>query len=497
MKKAYILLAALAALALGACNKEKAEVIVPSESGKVRLNINFDVTSPCLSTKAVKSGWESGDIIYCWFDENQSKDPDLTLTYDGSDWNASDVDAAIVANLKGQGELKFFWIGTNDLADWTYNDGSFTPAEGKGFPRLLTPSGNGNDNVYRYDAEARTLTGTLKWSYATNLQVVVTGLALSDGYRLNCGYDAWTKTKVNVTKNNVYAPNGNTFSYGVENADGVAFYLSMTKSGYNKPFNFTLNAPDNKEYVYAVKKTIQLDTDNTEASFYAVKIAKDKFLPSINGYAYVEMGDGLKWATMNVGATSPDGYGDYFAWGETEAKEDYSWSTYKWMQEGMSDEWYITKYTFADGETDGIWYDGDTFVGDGKTSLKDYDYADDAARQIWKGTWRIPTDAEWTALRNEDNFKWDWTGDYEGTGIAGMVVTSKVSGCEGNTIFLPAAGGRDGAGPYYAGSYGYYWASSLREYNSDFARRVDFYSGEVGRSFSARCRGFSVRPVSE
>ena len=214
----------------------------------------------------------------------------------------------------------------------------------------------------------------------------------------------------------------------------------------------------------------------------------------INGYDYVEMGDGLKWATMNVGAAKPEEYGDYFAWGETAAKTDYSWATYKWMQEGQSDWKHITKYTFADEHKEGIWYDGDTFVGDNKTSLE---YADDAARQIWKGTWRIPTDAEWTALRDEANFKWDWTDDYEGTGVAGWIVTSKVSGYEGNTIFLPAAGYRYGTSLIVAGSRGYYWSSSLFESFLVDARSVYFDSEGVGRGSDSRYNGFSVRPVSE
>ena len=209
----------------------------------------------------------------------------------------------------------------------------------------------------------------------------------------------------------------------------------------------------------------------------------------INGHEYVEMGDGLKWATTNIGADNPEDYGDYFAWGETEPKENYGWATYKWMKEGQSSWAYITKYTFADSQTEGIWYDSEgSFIGDGKTSFKDYDYADDAARGNWKSTWRTPTDAEWTWLR--ENCTWTWTTQ---NGVNGQLVTAK----NGNSIFLPAAGGRNGTSLGDAGSYGYYWSSSLYEYYSDFARLVYFNSGEVGRSYFYRYSGFSVRPVSE
>ena len=225
----------------------------------------------------------------------------------------------------------------------------------------------------------------------------------------------------------------------------------------------------------------------------------------INGHEYVEMGDGLKWATMNVGASKPEDYGDYFAWGETAAKSDYSWSTYKHIKTpsgievAVADLWkYISKYTFADGQTSCSWYNSDgSFIGDGKTDFKDYNYADDAARQNWKSTWRTPTDAEWTALRNTDKFDWTWTADYEGTRVAGRIVTSKVKGYEGNSIFLPAAGYRVGTSISNGGSYGYYWSSSLNERYSDDARYVFFFSGEVGRGGSRRYFGWTVRPVSD
>ena len=248
-------------------------------------------------------------------------------------------------------------------------------------------------------------------------------------------------------------------------------------------------------YVYCIRKYDAEEDVTYEGRFnYVVKARPAGALGTIDGHEYVEMGDGLKWATMNIGATKPEEYGDYFAWGETAAKTDYSWAAYKWMQEGQSDWKHITKYTFADEQKEGIWYDGDTFVGDNKTSLE---YADDAARQIWKGTWRMPTDAEWTALRDEANFKWDWTDDYEGTGVAGRIVTSKVSGYEGNTIFLPAAGRRGGPSLSGVGSGGYYWSSSLRTSYSGYAWSVPFYSSLVGRCDSSRYYGQSVRPVSE
>ena len=95
------------------------------------------------------------------------------------------------------------------------------------------------------------------------------------------------------------------------------------------------------------------------------------------------------------------------------------------MQSGHDDWKNINKYTYADGNKEVIWYDGDTFIGDNKTSFADYDYVDDAARQIWKGTWRIPTKEELTALLDDTKFTWAWQNDYNGA--KGMLVTSKIS----------------------------------------------------------------------
>ena len=292
-----------------------------------------------------------------------------------------------------------------------------------------------------------------------------------------------------VTDNTVFIPmSGEMGESGLALEDEMSFFWTSTL--YTSFYSTS-------SYTALMINVDGLFSNNIQR-YYGYPVRAVYTAPSLNGHEYVEMGDGLKWATTNIGAENPEDYGDYFAWGETVTKESYSWATYKHMQEGQSGWKHIIKYTFADSQTEGIWYDSEgNFIGDGKTSLKDYDYADDAARQIWKGTWRIPTDAEWTALRNADNFDWTWTLDYEGTGVAGQIVTSKVSGYEGNSIFLPAAGLRYGTSLRYAGSGGDYWSSSLYEDNSGYAGRVLFDSGGVGRSSYDRYDGLSVRPVSE
>ena len=196
-----------------------------------------------------------------------------------------------------------------------------------------------------------------------------------------------------------------------------------------------------------------------------------------NGHEYVDLGlpSGTLWATCNVGANSPEEYGDYFAWGEVEPKSEYSWDNYKWFD---GDRNSINKYC------------NDSRFGkvDNKTILE---LCDDTANVNWGGTWRIPTPKEQCELKNDSYTTWDWiTRD----GVRGYKVTSKVNG---NSIFLPAAGTRYGSDLSIAGSYGYYWSSSLSTSYSGYAYGLYFNSVNVSRSRSNTNRnlGHAVRPV--
>ena len=205
-------------------------------------------------------------------------------------------------------------------------------------------------------------------------------------------------------------------------------------------------------------------------------------------HAYVDLGlpSGLKWATCNVGASSPEDYGGYFAWGETEPKNSYDWSTYQWMTTGQSSWEYVNKYQFADGQTSACWYSNGTFTGDGKTVLE---LSDDAARANWGGSWRMPTHEEFQELYKKCT--WTWTTQ---NGVKGYKVTSNRNG---NSIFLPAAGYRSESSLLGAGERGYYWSSSLSENYSGLAWYLYFDSDYRSVDLSVRYDGQSVRPVTE
>ncbi len=193
-----------------------------------------------------------------------------------------------------------------------------------------------------------------------------------------------------------------------------------------------------------------------------------------NGHNWVDLGLSVKWATCNVGATTPEGYGNYYAWGETKPKSTYNWSTYKYCN---GTTYSMTKYCT----------DSEYGIVDNKTTLE---LSDDAAHVNWGGSWRMPTKAEQDELGDTNNCTWTWTTQ---NGVNGYKVTSKKNG---NSIFLPAAGYRSNSNLSRAGSFGYYWSSSLSTSNSDGAYYLDFLSSGVDWDYY-RCSGLPVRPVCE
>ena len=177
----------------------------------------------------------------------------------------------------------------------------------------------------------------------------------------------------------------------------------------------------------------------------------------INGHSYVDLGLSVKWATMNVGASSPEQYGSYFAWGETSPKSSYD--------KDNSKTYDNSSYNHDIG--------GDSFT--------------DAARANWGGSWRLPTAEEFRELI--DNCNWTWT---TLNGKAGYKVVSKKNG---NSIFLPAAGVREGTSLDYAGKNGKYWSSTPCEGDSYGAGGLVFASGGLGVRGFDRDHGYTVRPV--
>lgn len=186
--------------------------------------------------------------------------------------------------------------------------------------------------------------------------------------------------------------------------------------------------------------------DSVNSVFSPVPDAVDLGLPS-----------GIKWATFNLGASRPEEYGDYYAWGELNTKSDYSEDTY-------------------------------TYHSDPET----LPLSADVAHKNLGGKWRMPTLEEFEELI--DNCSWTWTSV---NGINGYKVQSKKSGYTDKWIFLPAAGRWGGTSLYGVGNRGYYRSSSLDTDDPFNAWYLYFYSGSVDARSLNRHYGQSVRPVTE
>ena len=207
-----------------------------------------------------------------------------------------------------------------------------------------------------------------------------------------------------------------------------------------------------KNYVFIILASDEYSYEYTEGT--AISSPRPSATKGThNGHEWVDLGLSVKWATCNVGATKPEEYGNYYAWGETSPKSSYKFSN----------------YTYSSNSTT-------------------LPLNRDAVAVNWGGNWRMPTLDEIKELK--EKCKWTWTG-------RGYTVT----GPNGNSIFLPAAGCRYDSDLYNAGSDGYYWSSSLSSYYSGSAYGLYFYSDGVNWNdyyfdqYFRRCYGHSVRGV--
>ena len=211
-----------------------------------------------------------------------------------------------------------------------------------------------------------------------------------------------------------------------------------------------------------------------------------------NGHEWVDLGlpSGTLWATCNVGASRPQDYGCYYAWGEVSPKSNYSWSNY--LDGKIIDE-------------NDCWTSKDALKDIRNIAGTQYD----AAYVNWGGKWRMPTKEQVDELRND--CYWVWVNSYNGSNVNGYIVyKAKSSSDKGDYlysgdipfksyslsdahIFLPAAGYRSDCDLYDTGSHGFFWSSSLL--TQCLARRIHFYSILVQDYFDYRCYGQSVRAV--
>ena len=224
-----------------------------------------------------------------------------------------------------------------------------------------------------------------------------------------------------------------------------------------------------------MKKVMQAVAALMLIMFVAVGCNKEK-----DGQVYVDLGlpSGTLWATCNVGASVPEEYGDYFAWGETSTKARFNWRNYKYCKDGYCRD--LTKYCFDHNEG----------YQDFTDELTELQPCDDAATVKWGSEWCIPSRFQWEELCQNTTVTYT-----DLNGVSGLLFVAN----NGNSLFLPAAQSKmeDEIEDPHSG-IGRYWSSSLSLYSPEAAFRFTFSKdGNYGVSAldSPRFRGQSIRPV--
>lgn len=200
----------------------------------------------------------------------------------------------------------------------------------------------------------------------------------------------------------------------------------------------------------------------------------------------VDLGLSVFWSKCNIGAAKPEEFGGYYAWGEIDVKQEYSWSSYKW-----ANGYYFMLSKYCPSDKSGFCLYSDT-APDDKINL---DSEDDIAHVLLGGNWRMPTAEELTELNTQCTWIWD-----RENGVKG----ARVTGPNGNSIFLPAAGGYwSGTDIHNEGSAGYYWSNSLETQEPSSANLLWFYIDghiedgpiTIKQGKAERQNGMSIRPV--
>ena len=361
----------------------------------------------------------------------------------------------------------FAWGETATKTDYSWTTYKYCKGTYKTMTKYCTNRGYGyngfTDNKTILDPEDDA--ATVNWGGAWRMPTEEEFTELSE----KCQWTWTTQNEVNGYK--VVGPNGNSIflpasgwvdGTSLNGVDWNGLYwsssLNRTSYAYNVDFGWT-GTPS------------MFGSDR----FFGMSVRP--VCPKRQEHEWVDLGLSVKWATCNVGAEKPEDYGDYFAWGETQPKENYDWTTYKYCK---GTDKTMTKYC-TNSSYGSYGYNGFT---DNKTVL---DPEDDAATVNWGGAWRMPTDAEMTEL--VEQCTWTWTTQ---NGVNGH----KIVGPNGNSIFLSAASFKYGTSHDLVGLLGTYWSSSLYITYSPYAFYLEFGTGSFGLfPGEDRCIGKPVRPI--
>ena len=485
MKKIMLIFAAMAVV-FASCSKSEFESESVNGSKEYVLDINVAAPGADADTKAlIKTDWAPGDNIKVWFDEDTENY--IVIKYSGSKWELDSGE--IPENLKKvDGKIKALYKGGVIVAA----------------TEDYTVTNEGDKNVVRFYIDS--------WKFLTEIQVVVTGIpnTLGGVYFLKCDqFKALKGDKYIVGESDITADLQSEYNTDVlgtdDNQDGHAFVFGTANySSEEQTYKFTLkDVINDKEYTYSVKKS---GFTKNSSTIKALKIAYSKFTAAVPEYVVMKMGTGnsaytLKWATMNLGATTVAGsyttcYGDLYQWGSVN-------TLYDGFPYGSATGWEF-KGTWKPGKTNGFETNNREYKGDDTTLPDD----NDVVKQTIGGGWRMPTSQEFKDLADacggSSNYNTSkkpgkdtnvdkgiyWCTNYDG--VAGCLF------CDGvNKLFFPAAGYGINKQLSSAGTTGGYWSSSLCSNPTSNAHNLYFNSTYVSpESGQSRFEGFSIRRVS-
>ncbi|MBP5637695.1 MAG: Ig-like domain-containing protein [Bacteroidales bacterium] len=263
---------------------------------------------------------------------------------------------------------------------------------------------------------------------------------------------------------------------GTSASDATVFWLVVPPTTFSQGFTITVTDPNGKTFSKSTTKSVIVSRNATYRMGAIDVIIATKPVPEA-----VDMGLSVKWGSFNLGASSSEEYGEYYAWGEIHPKASYSWNTYL-LCNGSNTT--LTKYNS----------ENDYGVVDNKYVLE---LEDDAAHHHLKGNWRMPSEKEWEELINPDNCDWVWTTQ---NAISGYLITSKRTD---NSIFIPAAGHKS-TQLNLINSRGYYWLNELPNPNSEYWASYyhsgypligDVRSSSLDTYTNERYMGNSIRPI--
>lgn len=535
MKQIRIVIFALYAAVFVACNNEKDDVQQSSNNREIVIDANVGQMTEKKSLK-LGSCFDTGDEIsvYAWTGSASEIPTELQVNNSINTLGADGKWTAEPKMLWKDARTKHYFLGVyphKDLNDFVADEYTLNTEDQEESDILVATNLQG--------LEYRSTTIPLKFSHVMarlDVNVKVANFS-ADPTEAQIKIKAKTNATINYLTKNVTASgesseiilplventvDGYLFSYssimvpqnGLEELDIVLGDQTFTytrsekislKSGCYTTLNLTLRR---HEISVGDVSIVNWNTGETIEDDAVVKEPDALSCGGTIGDA-VDLGltSGTLWANHNIGASAPEEAGNYYAWGETETKSEYNYSTYKYMDHTI-DYWTgYTKYTYADGQTNCVWYQNGEFVGDGKTELDD---DDDVAVQTWGGTWKIPTAEQIKELLRECYTV--WTNTYNGKSVCGYIVykakSSEDKGWEifsGNApstnysvandvhIFLPAAGDRWDSNINNVGSLGCYWSKNTLSHSPQGLVLLPDHVSCA--NYCKRDYGASIRPV--